>query len=124
MCSSDLEDRYLIEPADDLTPERIFDRRWAETVLGAVFARLRREFEDTGRGLRFDDLKAHLLGDADASYTALAAAMNLAETGVRTIVHRMRKRFRALVRAEIAQTVASEAEIDDEIQHLFRALAA
>ena len=121
---TDAEGRYLIEPADDLTPEKMFDRRWAGAVLDAVFAQLRREFEDAGRGQKFDDLKAHLLGGTEAlSYAELAARMGVSETGARTVVHRLRKRFRALVRAEIAQTVAHPDDVDDEIRHLFQSLA-
>ena len=120
----DAEERYRLEPADEASPERFYDRRWAEAVLAGVVAQLRREFEDTGRGQRFDDLKGHLLGDADAlSYEELAARMGIGLTGVRSVVHRMRKRFAVLVRQEIAQTVTSPGEVEDEIRHLFQSLA-
>ena len=84
---------------------------------------LRREFEDTGRGQRFDDLKSHLLGEGDAaSYEQLAAQLGLTETGVRSVVHRLRKRFRVLMREEIAQTVGSAAEVDAELRHLLQVM--
>lgn len=121
----DAEARYHLEPADDASPERSFDRHWAETVLGSVLARLRREFDDVGRGQRFDDLKAHLLGEAGAlAYEDLARRMGISETGVRSVVHRLRKRFAALMRLEIAQTVTEPSEVDDEIRHLFHSLSA
>ncbi len=120
----DAENRYRLEPADESSPERYYDRRWAEAVLATVLAQLRREFEDTGRGQRFDDLKGHLLGDSEAvPYEELAARMGIGLTGVRSVVHRLRKRFAALVRSEIAQTVTSRAEVEDEIRHLFQSLA-
>jgi DNA-directed RNA polymerase specialized sigma24 family protein len=121
----DAESRYRLEPAEDATPESCYDRRWAEAVLGGALAQLRREFDDSGRGQRFDDLKGHLLGEPDAlSYETLAERMGIGLTGVRSVVHRMRKRFGALVRNEIAQTVTSPEDVEDEIRHLFHSLAA
>lgn len=120
----DAEARYHLEAVDDTTAERRFDRHWAETVLGSVLRQLRREFDDAGRGQRFDDLKAHLLGDPGApTYEVLAQRMGISETGVRSVVHRLRKRFASLMRAEIAQTVVSPADVEDEIRHLFHSLA-
>ena len=119
----DAEERYLHEPADELSPEKLFDRRWAETMLGIVFARLRREFEDAGQVDRFDEGKPWLLGDkADCSYADAAARLGIGEPGVRSVVSRLRKRFRELMRAEIAQTVGEPAEVDEEIRALFQAL--
>lgn len=120
----DAEARYHLEPVDGTTAERSFDRHWAEAVLSSVLRQLRREFDDTGRGQRFDELKGHLLGDPGApAYQALARRMGISETGVRSVVHRLRKRFAALMRSEIAQTVASPADVEDEIRHLFHSLA-
>ena len=120
----DAENRYLHEPADDLTPEKLFDRRWAETVLELVFAQLRREYENAGHGERFEQCKPWLLGgEAETSYATVAAHLGIAETGVRTFVSRLRRRFRELVRAEIAHTVSEPSEIDEEIRALFQALA-
>ena len=120
----DAEHRYLHEPADGLTPEKLFDRRWAETVLELVFARLRGEFEAAGQGARFDECKPWLLGEkADCSYAEAAARLGIGEPGVRSIVSRLRRRFRELMRLEIAHTVGDPAEIDGEIRALFQALA-
>jgi DNA-directed RNA polymerase specialized sigma24 family protein len=119
----DAETRYRIEPADTAEPERSYDRRWAQAVLASVLRQLRREFDDNGRGQRFDDLKGHLPGGSDAlAYHELARRMGVSETGARSVVHRLRKRFAALMRAEIAQTVTSAGEVEDEIRHLFQSL--
>ena len=119
----DAEERYLHEPADELSPEKLFDRRWAETMLEIVFARLRKEFADAGQVERFDECKPWLLGEkADCSYAEVAATLGIGEPGVRSVVSRLRKRFRELMRAEIAQTVGEPAEVDEEIRALFQAL--
>ncbi len=123
---ADAEERYLHEPAVGPTPERVFDRGWAETVVGVALARLRGEF-DRGGGesiQRFDIVKPFLLGGQDpTSFAEAAARMELSESGVRTVVHRMRKRFRELIRAQIAQTVSTPAQVDEEIHYLFEILS-
>ena len=119
----DAEDRRLHEPIDDLSPEKLFDRRWAETVLERVLARLRGEYEAAGHGARFEQGKPWLLGDGDGSYADAAVQLKMEETGVRTLVSRLRRRFRELMRAEIAETVSGPAEVDEEIRALFHALA-
>ncbi len=119
----DPEGRYRHEPADASTPEKAFERRWAEAMLEAVFSRLRGEFDEPTRGRRFEDVKPYLLGaEAGVSYAEAAARLGISETGARSVVHRLRKRFRELVREEIAQTVSHPDDIDDEIRHLFQAL--
>lgn len=120
----DPEERYLHEPADSLSPEKLFDRRWAETLLELVFARMRREYETVGQSERFELCKAWLAGnDGSTSYAEVAVRLGIAETGARTLVHRLRRRFRELMRAEIAETVSTPADVDEEIRALFRALA-
>ena len=120
----DAEDRYLHEPADELSPEKLFDRRWAETMLEMVFVKLRRESEEAGQAARFDECKPWLLGEKeDCSYAEVAARLGIGEPGVRSVVSRLRKRFRELMRAEIAHTVSEPAEVDEEIRALFQALA-
>ncbi|MES2569280.1 MAG: sigma-70 family RNA polymerase sigma factor [Verrucomicrobiota bacterium] len=120
----DSEDRPLHEPADELSPEKLFDRRWAETLLELVFARMRREYEAVGQSERFELCKAWLAGnDGTTSYTEVAVRLGIAETGVRTLVHRLRRRFRELMRAEIAETVNTPADVDEEIRALFHALS-
>jgi RNA polymerase sigma factor (sigma-70 family) len=120
----DADDRYRLEPADLAEPDHSYDRDWAETLLAKVLEQLRREFDDIGRGQRFDDLKPHLLDTPGApSYPDLAKRMGITETGVRSVVHRMRKRFAVLIRAEIAQTVTCAEDVEDEIRHLFHSLS-
>ena len=116
------EARYALEPADQMSAERIFERRWALTLLEQVLERLRREFAAAGKGTLFDELKAALTG-GKLDYSEIAARLNLNEGAVRVAVHRLRLRYRDLVRAEIAETVATEDEVDAEVQHLFAALA-
>jgi DNA-directed RNA polymerase specialized sigma24 family protein len=115
------EERYGQAPADAGTPERVFDRRWAETMLEVVLARLRAEYADAGKDSRFEVLKAFLLGEPEAEgYGAVAARLGMTAPGVKSAVHRMRGRFRDLFREEIAHTVATRAEIDEELRYLVR----
>lgn len=119
------EERYDLEPADNLTPEKIFERRWAETLLDTVTLRLRAEFQTTGELPRFEALKVFLLADDEpGSYAATAAGLGLTEGAVRTAIYRMRQRYGAIFRAEIAQTVTSLAEMEEEIRHLLGVLGA
>ncbi len=116
------EGRYQLEPADELTPDRIFERRWAETVLSRALDRLRRECDGVEKTRRFDEVKMFLLGEKGTDTLAGAAArLNLSLAAVKGLVHRLRRRFRELIRDEIAQTVASPDEIDREIRDLFAA---
>jgi RNA polymerase sigma factor (sigma-70 family) len=116
------EARYALEPADSMTADRIFERRWALTLLEQVLARVRREFVDVGREKLFEELKGALTGEK-VPYGEIAARLNLTEGAIRVAVHRLRLRYRELLRTEIGETVATEGEIDAEVQHLFAALA-
>ena len=116
------EDRYLREPAHDETPERIFERRWALSVLDRVVERLRDEFLQHGRPEHFERLKMFLLGKSDAPYAALAAEMNTSEGALKVAIHRLRKRYRELFRQEIADTVADPGQVDSELRFLAAAL--
>jgi RNA polymerase sigma factor (sigma-70 family) len=118
------EDRYLREPAHDETPERIFERRWALSVLDRVVERLRSEFVQHGRPENFERLKVFLLGQSDAPYAALAREMNTSEGALKVAIHRLRKRYRELFREEIADTVADPAEVESELRYLAAALTA
>jgi RNA polymerase sigma-70 factor (ECF subfamily) len=119
----DAERRYTREPAHELTPERIFDRTWALTLLGRVVERLRREYDDAGRAARFEELIAVLTRDpGSSSYAEIAGRLGTTEGNVRVAVHRLRRRYGMLLREEIAATVGDEAQVDDEIQALFAAL--
>ena len=112
------EDRYQREPAHDETPERIFERRWALSVLDRVVERLRNEFVHHGRPEHFERLKVFLLGQSDAPYAALAREMNTSEGALKVAIHRLRKRYRELFRQEIADTVADPAEVESELRFL------
>jgi len=112
------EERYQHEPAHDDTPERIFERRWALTVLDRVVEKLRAEFVQHGRPEHFDRLKVFLLGQSDAPYSVLAREMNTSEGALKVAIHRLRKRYRDLFRQEIADTVADPAEVESELRYL------
>ncbi|MGA2593177.1 MAG: sigma-70 family RNA polymerase sigma factor [Bryobacteraceae bacterium] len=112
------EDRYQREPAHDETPERIFERRWALSMLDRVVERLRNEFVHHGRPEHFERLKMFLLGQSDAPYAALAREMNTSEGALKVAIHRLRKRYRELFRQEIADTVADPADVESELRYL------
>ncbi|MGA2077897.1 MAG: sigma-70 family RNA polymerase sigma factor [Terriglobia bacterium] len=117
------EQRYQREPAHDETPERIFERRWALSVLDRVVERLRNEFAHHGRPERFERLKVFLLGQPDTPYAALAREMNTSEGALKVAIHRLRKRYRELFRQEIADTVADPADVESELRFLAAVLA-
>lgn len=119
------ESRYKLEPRDEASADKLFERRWALTLLDRVLARLREEHAATGKARQFDALKAFIGGERGAEgYAAVGAVLGMSEANVKVTVHRLRKRYRDLLRDEIAQTVGSEAEVEDEIRHLFSALSA
>jgi RNA polymerase sigma-70 factor (ECF subfamily) len=115
--------RYDQEPADTLTPERLFDRRWALRLLEATLDHLRREFQEAGKGPLYEHLKAALLGDhAALSYAQIGAEVGLSEAAVKKAAQRLKQRYREVLRAEIAATVDSPEQVDEEIRDLFAAL--
>ena len=115
------EERFGHESAVTGGAEESFDRNWAETLLTQVLARLRAEFENAGKGTRFNELKPFLLGEPEGgNYAAAAGRLEMSEQGVKSAVHRLRQRFRELFREEIAHTVATRAEIDEELRYLIR----
>jgi RNA polymerase sigma factor (sigma-70 family) len=117
------EERYRREPEYNATPERLFARRWALTLLDRVLARLSQEYDATGKRAMFEQLQGCLTGGSDLPpYAELAARLNLTEGAVKVNVHRLRQRYRGVLRDEIAQTLADPTEIDDEIRQLFSAL--
>jgi RNA polymerase sigma-70 factor (ECF subfamily) len=117
------EDRYRLEPVTDLTPERIFERRWALEVLAQSVARLRDEYVGAGRTELFEELKYFSPGEnGRSSYADVAARLGLTESAVKSAAHRMRMRHRDLLRQEIAHTVCTPAEVDDELRHLITVL--
>jgi RNA polymerase sigma factor (sigma-70 family) len=114
------EDRYRCEPAHELTPERLFERRWATTLLDHVLGRLESEMAAAGKAATFAALKPALLGSAERlSYARIAADLNCSEGAARGAAHRLRARYRALLRQEVARTLDDPSAVDDEIRDLF-----
>ena len=107
-------------PAED--PDLLFDRQWAMESTGAALKALREEMENAGQGERFDALKGCLAGQELASRDELAARLGLTENAVKVAIHRLRKRYRALLRAAIAETVSDEAELEEEMRYLVSVL--
>jgi RNA polymerase sigma-70 factor (ECF subfamily) len=114
------ETRFLAEPVDRSTPEKAFEKRWAVTVLEQVLERLREEsIATSGNAERFERLKVLLWGEKGSPpYAEVATELGLSEGALKVVVHRMRRRYRELLRAEVAHTVARPEEVDDELRHL------
>jgi len=119
------ETRYLIEPADNITPEVLFDRRWAFTVLERTLEALRQERGRQDKGVAFEELEGFLpRGSGSVSRVELAAKYGISVNAVDVAIHRVRQRFGALLRQEVARTVCSEGEVDEEIRCLISVLGA
>ena len=117
------ESLYALEDSSDTSPERAFEKRWAITLLEKAFASLRQEFDAAGKGEMFESLKGFLsdrTGSGD--YGSAAAELGMTPNAVAVSVHRLRQRYRELVRMEVGHTVASPGEIEAEMRHLFAAL--
>jgi len=118
------EDRYLLEPSHDATPEKLYDQSRALTVIDSASRQLRDEYAATGKAEMFEALQDQLIGAEDAdSYAQLALRLGMKEGTVRIAVLRMRRHFKSLLRAEIAQTVADPADLEGELRHLVAAIA-
>lgn len=121
--ASEAEPGWIPEPTATGTPEDAFERRWAESLLNKVMNRLRGEFESGGRAGRFDQLKSFLTDDrGETAYAQVAAQLGMSESAVKSSIHRLRSRYRELVREEIADTVDDPEEISAEIKHLITVL--
>jgi DNA-directed RNA polymerase specialized sigma24 family protein len=119
-----LDECDSFEPAENLTPDVIFEQRWALTVLERVLGQLRSEFASTGKAELFDHLKAFLpLEHPEASYAEAAGRAGLKEGTVKVAVHRLRRRYAELLRAEIASTVSNPHEVGAEINYLISVLS-
>jgi RNA polymerase sigma-70 factor (ECF subfamily) len=117
-------ERYRLEPADEETPETVFEIRWARTLLEQTLARLQAEFTARGKQRLFDRLQTFLTGDpGETSYQAAADALALPLSAVKTSIHRLRREYRERLREEIGRTVASPADIDDELRYLRQVLS-
>jgi RNA polymerase sigma-70 factor (ECF subfamily) len=118
------EQRYALEPADRLSADRLFERRWALTLLDTILARLREEQAAAGRLEAFDLLKDALTcGERATPYAELAARLRTSEGAVKVAVHRLRRRYRELLETEIANTVGSPEEVAEERRYLFSVLS-
>jgi RNA polymerase sigma-70 factor (ECF subfamily) len=117
--------QFQIAATAEPSPDKAFDREWAVTLLAKVIERLRAECEADGRAKQFAELKIFLTsGKGERSYADAARALGLDEGAVRVAVHRLRKRYRQLLRDEIAQTLADSADVDEEMRALFGAFSA
>jgi len=117
-------DRESFEPHDEATPERVFNRRWALTLLELAIQQLHKEYMAARKAELFEKLKEYLTaGAAEKTYQELAAELNISPGAVKVAVHRLRRRFGDLVRLQISKTVANPDEIDEEIRQLFVALS-
>jgi RNA polymerase sigma-70 factor (ECF subfamily) len=114
------ESRFAAEPAHSLQPDVLFDRQWAMTLLERTMTRLHDEYVASGRAKLFELLRGCLAKDESAlPYAEIATRLKLTEAAVKMAVQRLRARYREILRAEIADTVASPEEIEEEIRHLF-----
>ena len=112
------EERYRLGAPEALTAENLFDAQWAGALVEATFVRLRSELESEGKGRLFEALQGFLPGMEEPSYQQVASALNLSFGAVKTAVHRLRVRYGALLREEVARTVTTPSEVDQELRYL------
>ncbi len=118
------EGRYQIDPRDDLTPEKLFDRQWALTLLERVLTRVGSDYSASGRTALFNALKGFLTGDTSGTpYAAIARDLGTSEGAIKVAIHRLRRQFRDALVAEIAATVSDPSEIDAELGYLLNAVS-
>ena len=120
--AAEAERRYRLEPAHEETAEALYRRRWALALLDEVLVRLKEDYAARGKERLFEALKGTLTSSNEESYQEVGRRLGLSEGAVKVAVHRLRRRYGEAVRAEIARTVESSEEIDDEIERLFEAL--
>jgi RNA polymerase sigma factor (sigma-70 family) len=120
----DAEGRYLAEPAHDLTAERLFERRWALTILEQSLDRLEREARQADKSTLYERLKPHLTGaDGRLSYAEVGQTLGMTEAAVKKAAQRMRQRYREIVLERIGGTVDDPAQVEDEVRALFTILS-
>jgi RNA polymerase sigma-70 factor (ECF subfamily) len=118
------ESRFQEEPVTTESPEKLFDRKWAMSLLDEALATVRREYSAVGKEVLFDELKMVLWGGrGEGTYAEIAHRLGSTAGAVKVSVHRLRKRFREELRAEVAKTVLDLADVEDEMRHLFTALS-
>lgn len=117
------EQQYLAEPVDSGTPEQLFERRWAMTLLAGTLTQIREEYGRRNQMLLFDSLEAHINQDTSrVPYADLAVTLNMTEDAIKQAARRLKLRYREVLRTEIANTVGSADDVDDELRQLMRAL--
>lgn len=124
--SLDFEDaasRYVLEPSDPLTPELLFEQQWAVALIESVLALLKQEYVQRERLAEFDVLKPFLAGSKTSGYSSAAEVLGTTEGAAKVAAHRLRNRYRELIRSEIAQTVDAPGQVEDEIRRLFEVLS-
>jgi RNA polymerase sigma factor (sigma-70 family) len=122
--AQDAEERYAIEPADETNPQTLYEEAWAVAVMEQASSMLESEYARSGKQALFDQLAPCLQGDRrDVTYVELGERLNLSEGAVKVAVHRLRQRYRELLRAAIATTVADPLEIESELRHLVQVLS-
>jgi RNA polymerase sigma-70 factor (ECF subfamily) len=119
----DGERKYLHEPVDHVTPEHLYERRWALSVLDSAMARARASYEESGRSDLFAALRRYLTGDEPASYAELATTLTTTEGALRVAVHRLRREFARSLREVVAETVETPEEVEGELRHLMAAVS-
>lgn len=117
------EARYRLEPVDRMDAEKIYERRWAMTLLEQALTRLHDEAVAAGKTELFERLRDFVAGESDVCCGEAATQLGLTESAVKSALHRLRQRYRELVREEIAHTVADPAEIDTEIRYLITVMS-
>lgn len=120
---ADAESRIGVQPATNMTPEDEFEKRWAVVMLSGVYDVLQNEQTDEDRRNLFAELREFLPGNTDVPYAVVAEKLKMSDGAIKVAIHRLRRRFGQLLRNEIAQTVASVDEVDDEIRRLQIALS-
>jgi len=117
----DPEGRYKCEPEDAVTPDQLYERRWAQTLVGRAINRLKEEWENQGKP--FEKLKVYLLGQrGSVPFAEMASELGTTEIALKASVHRMRRRYGEIFRSEVALTVDDPSEVDEELRHLLGAL--
>ncbi len=122
LSASEAESGYHLEPIDSATPEQVFNRKWTVTILNRVVARLQDEYRGRDQKSLFDALQGTLTGEITSGYATLAGALGTTEGALQVAAHRMRKRYRQLLRQEVAQTVSDPSLVDEELRDLLNSL--
>ena len=120
--AEEAEGRYRLEPIERLDAQRIYERRWAMTLLGQAWTRLREESAAQGKLQHFERLAEFVAGESEVTCVAAASELGLTESAMRSAVHRLRERYRALIREEIASTVGAPGEVDEELRYLIEVM--